>query len=245
MSAPGSTDVFADVAGTAAGIVLLARRSPDWRRMQGRERAEVIDTLRQRLSEMTVEGWTLSVRNMFTDGDDDHAVVYDTSFAHSHDMAALFDAPSLNAALAGIDRLEAAGWGRVFETTTWMTGPREFAPVPGAARTGHPRTWGFVALWDWNDAWHEANASERAAYDQECDEAFGADIAADIDIAGRYDLAWASDWDHAGVWEFDDIKVLRTAMCDHERVGDFKFTTSRHLVGQRVPLLDLIGDTHG
>jgi len=39
-------------------------------------------------------------------------------------------------------------------------------------RTDH--SWGFLALWEWNDAWTAATRAERRAYDEQCDVAFRA-----------------------------------------------------------------------
>ncbi len=102
------------------------------------------------------------------------------------------------------------------------------------------REWGFLALWEWNDAWAAATAAQRREYDAECDVAFAGDVALDIAIAGRHRLDWASSWHHLGIWEAPSIAAIDAAMRGHEHAADFKFTTSRHFIGRRRPLADLI-----
>ena len=141
----------------------------------------------------------MSVRAMFEPNAPAEPYVFDTGFAHDADMVGAFEAPSLSAALAGTVRLEQAGWARRF-ATEWLLGPREFSTVQGRGeRTDH--SWGFLALWEWNDAWSAATKAERRAYDEECDVAFKGDVALGINIAGRHRLDWASRWHHAGLWE--------------------------------------------
>ena len=141
----------------------------------------------------------MSVRAMFEPNAQAEPYVFDTGFAHDADMVGAFEAPSLSAALAGTVRLEQAGWARRF-ATEWLLGPREFSTVQGRGeRTDH--SWGFLALWEWNDAWSAATKAERRAYDEECDVAFKGDVALGINIAGRHRLDWASRWHHAGLWE--------------------------------------------
>jgi hypothetical protein len=183
-------------------------------------------------------GWSLSVGTML-DPDPTHVpTAYATAFAHDLDMAGLFEAPSLGAALTGTIALEAAGWGRLF-ATEWLLGPREFAAVHGAPSAG-ARRWGFLALWEWNDAWSAAAPAARKHYDAECDVAFAYDLASGINIAGRHRLDWASRWHHLGAWEADTAERVDAAMREHERAADFKFTTSRHYIGLACPLLSLI-----
>jgi hypothetical protein len=106
------------------------------------------------------------------------------------------------------------------------------------AQTDH--SWGFLALWEWNDAWSAATKAERRAYDEECDVAFKGDVALGINIAGRHRLDWASRWHHAGLWEASSLGSVDLAMQGHEAAADFKFTTSRHYVGRLRPLADFI-----
>ena len=139
----------------------------------------------------------MSVRTMFEPNAWCEPYVFDTGFAHDADMVGAFEAPSLSAALAGTVRLEQAGWARRF-ATEWLLGPREFSTVQGRGeRADH--SWGFLALWEWNDAWSAATKAERRAYDEECDAAFKGDVALGINIAGRHRLDWATCWHHAGL----------------------------------------------
>ncbi len=169
----------------------------------------------------------------------DEPTAYDTGFAHDAAFGGMFEAPSIAAAMAGTIALEQAGWGRLF-ATEWLLGPREFAAVHGAQTTAD-RPWGFLALWEWNDAWSAATPAERREYDAECDVAFASDLASGIDIAGRHRLDWSSRWHHLGAWEAESADSIDRAMREHERAADFKFTTSRHYIGRRSPLLALIG----
>jgi len=143
----------------------------------------------------------------------------------------------MTAALNGSVALESAGWARLFHTE-WLIGPRDFAPPATAQAAQHG--WGFLALWEWNDAWQAATADQRREYDADCDIAFAADLRAGVTIAGRHRLDWASSWHHLGVWEVADPAQLNEAMLEHERVADFKFTTSRHYIGRKRPIAELM-----
>ncbi|WP_284948074.1 hypothetical protein [Acidisoma cladoniae] len=191
------------------------------------------------LRRLQSQGWLLSVRAMLAPNFVDEPTGYATGFAHDIDIGGMFEAPSMTAAMAGTVALEQAGWGKLF-TTEWLLGPREFAAVQGA-QPDRDRPWGFLALWEWNDAWSAATPEERRDYDAECDVAFASDLASGIDIAGRHRLDWASRWHHLGAWEAESPAAIDAAMREHERAADFKFTTSRHYIGRRTPLLALIG----
>ncbi|MHB1524163.1 MAG: hypothetical protein ACYCS9_04495 [Candidatus Dormibacteria bacterium] len=234
------TVVFAAEASGRCAVVFLCRRLPgvsrtDWTGSRtGIERA---------LDSFEAEGWKLSVRSMMDPRTTNSPTGYATGFAHDVDMAGMFEAPTLEAALAGTVRLEEAGWSRIV-STEWLIGPREFAATTVRA-SGQPREWALIALWEWNDAWCLATPNERRAYDVACDEAFAADLATDIRIAGRHRLDWATRWHHVAVWEAPSPEVIDAAMRNHDRVADFKFTTSRHYMGRRYSLLDLIGEPYG
>jgi len=196
----------------------------------------VLDTL----SQLHAEDWKLSVGSMF--GRSEPPSAYATGFAHDVDVVGVFEAPTLAAALAGTSRLGRAGWDMLF-ATEWLLGPREFDPVPSA--TNHDaQPWGFLALWEWNDAWQAATPTQRREYDSECDVAFAADVAAGIAIAGRHRLDVASTWHHLGIWESPSFTAIDVAMREHARVADFKFTTSRHYVGRRQDIAQLLEDLH-
>lgn len=187
-------------------------------------------------------GWTLSVGNMFGDTGA-RPVVYETGFSADVDFIAAFEAPSTSVAFTGITALETAGWNALF-TTEWLVGPREFLAVPASNRRGNAAApWALFALWEWNDAWQAASAGERARYDVDCDEAFQLDVDSGISIAGRHRMDHASSWHHLGIWEVPTYEVLDRAMHAHERVADFKFTTSRHYLGRRRDLADALGGT--
>lgn len=231
-----ATDVFAaaDTAGRCV-VAFLAKRQPVPDSVFGACERDAIAAVLQSLQ---AEDWRLSVRAMLDSDTGAQAVAFDTGFAHAFDFAGAFEAPSASAALAGTIRLERAGWSRRF-ATEWLLGPREFAAISGLGKAAD-RDWGFLAMWEWNDAWAAATALQRREYDFECDGAFAMDVARGIAIAGRHRLDWASSWHHLGIWEAPSIAVIDAAMRSHERVADFKFTTSRHLIGRRRPLAELI-----
>ncbi|HZZ60002.1 MAG TPA: hypothetical protein VFE63_02350 [Roseiarcus sp.] len=231
-----ATDVFAATESTGRSVVaFLAKRQPLTGAVLGTsEKNRICEVLRS----LQAEGWLMSVRAMFDPETQTESSAFDTGFAHAVDMVGAFEAPSLSAGLAGTVRLERAGWSRRF-ATEWLLGQREFATVE-AGGEAVDRQWGFIALWEWNDAWSSATIKERRDYDAECDVAFKADLALGINIAGRHRLDWASSWHHIGIWEAPSLAAIDLAMRQHEAVADFKFTTSRHFIGRIRPLAEMI-----
>ena len=235
----GETEVFqaASAPGGAArcAVMFLARRQGDG---SGIYRDEHAAALRAVLADLASEGWSLSIRRMFDPDADPEPMALDTGFAHGWDAAGVFEAPGITPALEGVDRLERAGWARLF-TTEWLVGPREFAPVLGAGRRD-AHGWAFLALWEWNDQWAAATAAERSEYDAECDIAFKGDLGLGVNIGGRHRFDWAHGWHHLGIWEAAAPGVVDRAITGHETVEDFKFTTSRHVLGRLRPLAHLL-----
>jgi hypothetical protein len=231
-----ATDVFAATESSERCIVaFLAKRHPGRSEVFGsRQRDKVLTLLRS----LRNEGWLLSVRAMFDPQGNAEPVAFDTGFAHDIDVAGAFEAPSISDALMGTVRLEQAGWSCRF-ATEWLLGPREFATVVGGGESVD-RPWGFLALWEWNDAWSAATKDDRRAYDAECDVAFASDLALGINIAGRHRLDWASRWHHIGIWESSSVTAIDAAMRGHEAAADFKFTTSRHFIGRVRPLAEFV-----
>jgi hypothetical protein len=229
-----ATDVFAAAGDGGCAVAFLVRRHA----IGSLDRAAAVRSTMAKLTELQQARWRLCVRVMLDPAAENVPAAYATGFAHDVDFAGLFEAPSLSAALAGTVALEQAGWARLF-STEWLMGPREFAAVHGKG-PARGRDWGFLALWEWNDAWAAATTDQRRAYDAECDVAFAADVALGVDIAGRHRLDWASRWHHLGAWETDAPERVDDAMREHERVADFKFTTSRHYLGRRLPLAALL-----
>lgn len=232
----GETEVFSS-AGTAGrtAVVFLCRRHGDTADIFGdAERERVEAALRQ----LGKEGWLLSIGAMIDPDTAGEAEALDAGFTHPYDVAGVFEAPSLSAAIEGTIRLEAAGWERLF-ATEWMIGPREFAAVHGTGGNRR-RDWGFLAFWEWNDSWAAATPDERTVYDAECDIAFKGDLSLDINIAGRHRLDWAHGWHHLGAWLAPSPEAIDTAITGHEAVADFVFTTSRHVIGRVRPLRDLL-----
>ncbi|MBB3455002.1 hypothetical protein FHT86_003301 [Rhizobium sp. BK313] len=232
----GETDVFSS-AGTSERCVVmfLAKREGGVSDIFGAKEQAAIAAV---LDELKKEGWLLSIRSMFDPAANNQAAALDTGFTHSVDVAGVFEAPTISAAIEGTVRLERAGWARLF-ATEWLIGPREFAPVKGTGGEIE-RPWGFLALWEWNDAWSAATPEQRAEYDLECDIAFKGDLALDINIAGRHRLDWAHGWHHLGAWEAVSPEAIDQAITGHEDVADFIFTTSRHFMGRVRPLHELI-----
>jgi len=232
---PGTTSVLARAAGEkACALVFLARVLPESRTIFHRAHADRIAAV---LAQFRSEGWLVSLRQMLG-GAADAPEVFDTSFAHGVDLVGVFEAPGIEAALEGSVRLERAGWTRRF-TTEWIVGPRELANVEGI---GGPidRPWGFVAFWEWNDARTAATPDERRRNDADCDVAFQADLDANINMSGRHRSDWMHAWQHLSVWEAASPELIDRAMYLHERVRDFRFTTSRHYLGRRRPLVDFL-----
>lgn len=237
----GDTDVFTAETGGAARacIVFTGTRTDVLPGIYTEAHREAILAV---LAELEAEGWVLNQRRVFDPEAPGTAMALDTGFTHAHDIAGVFEAPSLDAAVAGTVRLEKAGWARAFKTE-WMIGLREFAPVFGkGAHTDHG--WAFMALWEWNDQWCEATRAERDEYDLECDIAFQGDLDHEVNISGRMRLDIAHGWHHLGYWEIAGPDVADSAIRGHETVADFKFTTSRHIVGRILPLSKLIAPKH-
>lgn len=237
----GDTDVFtAEREGAPrACIFYTAKRQDHLPGVYGE--AELNQVLRV-LDELAGEGWILSQRRVFDSEASNVPIAADTGFTHDHDIAGVFEAPDLDAALRGTIRLERAGWSRAFRTE-WMIGLREFAPILGKqAHTNHG--WAFMALWEWNDDWCKATPAERNEYDLECDIAFKGDLDHEVNISGRMRLDIAHRWHHLGYWEIAGPDVADRAIRGHEDVADFKFTTSRHIIGRLRPLADLIAPMH-
>lgn len=228
-----ATDVFSVVTDTRAIVLLLARPA-------GPQPLTVRQSCWQSATDLTTQGWTASVGSMF--GDPTSVEAYQTGASADVEFVLALEAPTLHAAYVGAGELGRRGWDQAFDCR-WIIGPREFNPVPSPQGRTPDAPWAFFALWEWNDAWQAASPSARAEYDAECDEAFAADVGSGISIAGRHRLDSASSWDHLGIWESPSFAHVSAAMADHERVADFKFTTSRHLLGRRRQLSDLLGVT--
>lgn len=187
------------------------------------------------LGDLSREGWQLSVQDMLS-GTTTVPAAYDTAALGDVDVAGIFEAPCIDASLEGINRLESAGWGHLF-TTEWIVGVREFSPV-GIPNPNAP--FGFVALWEWNDAWCRSTTADRDRYDAGCDVAFDSDLAAGICISGRHRSDLASHWHHFAVWDAPSFASVTTAMTEHEAASDFRFTLSRHYMGRRMPLSTIL-----
>ncbi|WP_031465078.1 hypothetical protein [Sciscionella sediminilitoris] len=220
----GETEVFQAANDGRCAVVFLAKRRG------GGDASAVL----AELDRLRDKGWLLSLDHIL-DTEANEPSAYATGFTHDVDFAGMFEAPSQSAAHAGIAALERAGWARLLRTE-WLTGPREFLPVISPASRGTRDEWGFFALWKWNAAWQAASEEQRREYDLECDIAFASDVRAGAAIAGRHRLDVASEWDHIGVWRIPGADMLDAAMREHDRVADFKFTTSRHYLGKRIPL---------
>jgi hypothetical protein len=227
-----ATDVFATAQSSDAVVMFVSRLRAG---LTSTARRSAVDGTLAELDNLGRTGWKLSVGAML--GETGVPTAYATGFAHDADFVGVFEAPDLTQAVNGTIALGSAGWDRIAETE-WLIGPREFQPASGPVAGGS--VWGFLALWQWNDAWQSATAQERREYDLECDEAFAADLESGISIAGRHRLDWSSPWHHLGIWESPSFDLIDSAMRTHDRVADFKFTTSRHYVGRRQDLRTLL-----
>ena len=236
-----ATDVFAAAeTGDRCVVLFIAERLP--RSSTGFDDRHRV-AVQAALAELAAEGWLLSLRAMVDPATATEPMAFETGFAHDADMVGVFEAPTISAALSGTVRLEKAGWSRRF-ATRWLLGPREFAAVNGIGPVVE-REWGFFALWEWNDAWAAASADNRREYDAECDVAFQGDLNINVNIAGRHRLDWASSWHHLGAWEACRPETIDAAIRGHEHAADFKFTTSRHFIGRRRPLANLLASAPG
>jgi hypothetical protein len=233
---PGATSVFSDDQ-IAEGCILvfLAKDVRDGSLSYTQADADRIAGV---LEELHSEGWKLSVRAMFESDGPDQAAVFATGFAFAADLAGVFEAPTMSAALQGSVRLERAGWNRRF-ATEWLIGPRELAVVKGIG-PDIDRPWGLLAFWEWNDARTAATPDERRNNDRDCDSAFQNDLNSNINMTGRHRLDWAHSWHHLSIWEAASPSLIDKVMYEHERVLDFRFTTSRHIIGRRTPLIELL-----
>lgn len=238
-SLSAETDVFRKAEGGRAILFSSNRR-------RSAARSTFDDAVRQVISstldELAGEGWRMSLSTMIDDGPHD-TEVYRTGFTHDFDFIAAWEAPSLFEAEAAIRRLRDVGWDHLF-VSDWQIGPREFAPVPTSGRSAVGCGWAMFAFWEWNDQWHAATPAEVVEYDAECDVAFRSDIGSGVSIAGRYRMDVGSNWDHLALWEVPEVQTLTRAMREHERVADFKFTTSQHYLGRRAAMSDYLESTN-
>ncbi|WP_406153685.1 hypothetical protein OG217_11135 [Streptomyces sp. NBC_01023] len=235
------TEVFGAAPGQRCAVLFLAR----WRTPGPGDAGRSARAVTEQLAVLRAQGWLLSVDGILAGHGHrapdtpfvDTPTMYETGFSHDVDFVGMFEAPTASDALNGTLALERAGWARLLRTE-WLIGPKEFLPVVGPASRPEEDDWGFFALWKWNSAWQAATAQERRAYDLECDTAFSSDVRDGAAIAGRYRLDSASQWDHVGVWRVPSVAMVQTAMREHTRVADFRFTTSRHYIGRRTALGD-------
>lgn len=227
------TDVFGrDTSGRCAVLFLAQMVNVSEKNGRPRAWADVADVL----AALVEDSWALSTRAMAGADFATQPVAYATGGSSDVDIVGMFEAPSISAALAGICALEAAGWARLMDTE-WLLGPREFWPV---GTSDSAADWGLIALWEWNDAWCAASIDERRRYDAECDVAFHADLANGIAISGRHRMDWVGRWHHLAVWEAPSPEVINAAMNAHEHVADFRFTLSRHYLGKRGLLQNIL-----
>jgi len=234
-----TTDLFSEATTERCAVVFLGQRETVLPASTARGLGGQVGAV---LARLAAAGWSLSAQAMIHGQPGQGPSGYATAFAHDKDFYGVFEAPTLPDALLGTSLLVSAGWEQL-AATDWLIGPRDLNAPRGVKRTAD-LPWGFLALWQWNDAWWTATSEERRSYDRECDTAFQADLDMGIQIAGRHRLDWASAWDHVGIWQAATPAIVATAMREHEAVGDFKFTSSRHYLGRRSPLLPLLEGMH-
>jgi hypothetical protein len=106
-------------------------------------------------------------------------VAFDAGFAHDIDVAGAFEAPSISDAL-----MEQCGSSRPAGSSLhdrMASRPAGGCDVGSGESVDRPL--GFLALWEWSDAWSTATKDDRRAYGAECDVAFAGDLALGINIA--------------------------------------------------------------
>ncbi len=214
----------------SCGVVFLSEVRP------GAGAGEV-DAVSAALDDLGADGWILNPHRALGRTEPSLPRCYWSAPFHRWDVFGVFEAPDADAAHAGVSALGPRGWGALFDSTMWIIGPRDLPPVAGSGP--HADALGFLALWDWNDAWHAATSEERRAYDAECDVAFRYDVGLGIDLFGRFRTAAGSGWEQVALWECPDLSTLTEAMGSHEAQRDFVFTTSSHVVGQAIDVDDL------
>jgi hypothetical protein len=221
-----------------AALLFMATTSPSKRGTGGNYR-DTVSRIKTQLDDFRKAGWRLGVEDMLNGGAARGVACFDASWADGSLLFGIIEAPNLSAAVAGLAELDNAGWSSVLRTQ-WIVGIRDLPAVPGERSRGVPSQIGFLALWNWNDGWHRATQAERRSYDAECDVAFEYDRRSGINMSGRHVSAWSSEWDNFSVWEVPGIEVVDRAMRVHERVKDFMFTTSRHVIGIKCDLLTIL-----
>ena len=102
----GETDVFSAAAKADTCAVMFMAK---WQAEDSAACDPERDAIAAVLDAFKAEGWLLSIRAMFEPDGPNEPMALDTGFAHAVDMAGVFEAPSLSAALAGTVRLEKAG----------------------------------------------------------------------------------------------------------------------------------------
>lgn len=214
----------------STGVVFLARLSPA-------ASLEDVAAVERQVVRLARDGWAVNPHSSAARATPERPRCYLASAFQAWDVFGLFEAPDVATAHEGISHLVREGWGRLFDGTMWLVGPRDLPPAPGGGP--HAGAIGFLALWDWNDAWHAADSEERRSYDAECDVAFGFDVDLGIDLFGRFRTSGESGWDHAALWECPDLATLTRAMGAHEAQRDFMFTTSSHFIGRAGDFGDL------
>jgi hypothetical protein len=222
---------------TPAALLFMARAGGTRQSASG-ERRRTLATIEALLDEFRRAGWRLGVEDTL-DAGATAVACFDASWASVPILFGMMEAPDLLGAVAGLRRLEKAGWPSVLRTQ-WIVGVRDLPAVRGERPRGLPSTVGFLALWNWNGAWHRASQEERRAYDAECDLAFDFDRRVGMNMSGRHASAWSSEWDHFSLWEAPDVDAIDRAMRVHERVKDFMFTRSRHVIGIKRDLIRLL-----
>lgn len=212
------------------GVIFRSELSP-------RAPARLVEELDHTLDQLAEDGWRTSPHQAMGRTHPAGHRVYFSSPYQNIDVFGVLEAVDSHTAHRGISRLHDAGWGHLFSSTQWLVGPRDLPPDPG--RGPHRDGFGFLALWDWNDEWHQANPTQRAEYDEECDVAFRYDVSLGIDLFGRFACHAGAGWDHVALWEVPDLTTLTAAMGAHEVQRDFMFTTSSHYIGRPIPFAQL------
>src|SRR5581483_883492 len=102
-----------------------------------------------------------------------------------------------------------------------------------------PPPLGFVALWLNKDSEYRAGPDEENETSANIQQAFVNGRARGIQMFGRYGCRWSSERQYFTFWLCPDLRALEATMDDLEKAGDFKFADSEHIIGMRLPDVEM------
>lgn len=98
---------------------------------------------------------------------------------------------------------------------------------------------GFFALWHNKRSEYHAGPAEERETGLQIQQAFEKGRARGIKIFGLYYSRWASERQFFTFWICPNLTALEQTMDDLEQAGDFKFADSEHVIGVRLPDLEM------